>query len=257
MEEMDKIRYRPFIYTVLAFAITWACVFLLWLLTDVLSVEYKKWIVLITALDFLKSASPSIVSLVLLKRYIAKKGFLFHYFLGTKHGVFRYLLVLFIFMTTFFSVYLFRTNNDAIKISAFITTFITQIMIGGGLEEAGWRGYLLPALEKKMPVLVAVIIVGIIWASWHLIYFILPGFMQYGSNFLPYIFATILAGFILTAIYKLTDSILICIIYHGFQNTLVMTIPANQGHPGFQIIMTSLGVISIITCILIEKRGKS
>ena len=43
-------------------------------------------------------------------------------------------------------------------------------IIGGGLEELGWRGYLQPKLEKESNFIVSVIIVGVIWSLWHLPY---------------------------------------------------------------------------------------
>jgi membrane protease YdiL (CAAX protease family) len=39
---------------------------------------------------------------------------------------------------------------------------------GGVNEESGWRGFLLPRLQRKQSVLVAAITVWFFWASWHL-----------------------------------------------------------------------------------------
>jgi membrane protease YdiL (CAAX protease family) len=253
---MDKIKYKLLIFTALAFAITWICIMLLWLFTEVLSFEYKKWVILITAFDFLKSAGPSIVALILLKKHIFKKGGLRQYFFGKNSGLFRYILVLLIFMIQYFNFYLFNMNTDGIRISTFIITLIGQIMLGGGLEEAGWRGYLQPALEKKTSVIFAVLIVGIIWTVWHLPYFILPGNMHTDGNFLVYMFQAIITAFILTAIYKLTENVILCILFHGWQNTIVMTIPTNMNHPGFMIIFIGLGIISLVICIIIEKKER-
>ncbi|MDS0222283.1 CPBP family intramembrane metalloprotease [Haloarcula sp. S1AR25-5A] len=49
------------------------------------------------------------------------------------------------------------------------------ILFGGGLEEPGWRGYLLPALQETYWPLTAGLIVGIIWAGWHLPPVFIPG----------------------------------------------------------------------------------
>lgn len=45
----------------------------------------------------------------------------------------------------------------------------TALLLSGPLqEEFGWRGFLLPRLQARMPGLVAALIVGVIWALWHM-----------------------------------------------------------------------------------------
>lgn len=41
---------------------------------------------------------------------------------------------------------------------------------GGVNEESGWRGFMLPRLQARYPVIVSVIIVWFFWAGWHLPY---------------------------------------------------------------------------------------
>lgn len=47
-------------------------------------------------------------------------------------------------------------------------TFLANLWTGPLAEEFGWRGYLLPKLAAHWPPVVAGLMVGIIWALWHL-----------------------------------------------------------------------------------------
>ena len=42
------------------------------------------------------------------------------------------------------------------------------LMTGGINEESGWRGFALPRLQSRHPVIVAALAVGIVWGLWHL-----------------------------------------------------------------------------------------
>ena len=82
-----------------------------------------------------------------------------------------------------------------------MTTFLT-----GGNEEIGWQGFLQPSLEKILPFPLATVTTGLIWAVWHLPLFFTA--------------ACVLARFWLAALYKVSQSILYCVLFHGAINTI-------------------------------------
>jgi membrane protease YdiL (CAAX protease family) len=47
-------------------------------------------------------------------------------------------------------------------------TFGSTVIIVGLFEEVGWRGYALPRLQQRMTNLRAALVLGGIWAIWHL-----------------------------------------------------------------------------------------
>jgi membrane protease YdiL (CAAX protease family) len=96
--------------------------------------------------------------------------------------------------------------------------FLTMIL-GGGLEELGWRGLAQPMLERRLSRLASAAIVGIAWALWHLPLFFIHGVSQYGANF--ELFAADVMGnaFLLAWIYGGTGSILVCVLFHAASNT--------------------------------------
>ncbi|MDJ0318127.1 CPBP family intramembrane glutamic endopeptidase [Arthrobacter antibioticus] len=41
------------------------------------------------------------------------------------------------------------------------------ILLGGGLEKTGWRGFAQPKLQEKYSPQVAALLIGVLWAAWH------------------------------------------------------------------------------------------
>lgn len=105
--------------------------------------------------------------------------------------------------------------------------FLYVALLGGGLdEEVGWRGYLLPWLEGRLPQLdgrfgapAASLGIGVIWAFWHVPLWFLPGTAQSQLSF-PVFFAGALAlSVILTWLYNSTGASLpIVILAHATFN---------------------------------------
>jgi len=81
---------------------------------------------------------------------------------------------------------------------------ISMIIINpGAVEEIGWRGFALPLLQSKFNALVASLILGLVWATWHLPAFLLS---PYEGVSLPIWFISVFGiSVILTFIYNSTN----------------------------------------------------
>lgn len=242
------IQYKPIKFIISVFTVTWICAVLM------TKVDYETHSFLFTLIDFIESASPLIFALILLRSFLLHKGNLFHFFLGERKSLICYVIVLALFVGQYLNFYLFSTDKSIVTMNVFFVTFISQLLLGGGLEEAGWRGYLLPALRRKFPVLLASLFVSLIWVVWHLPYFFLPG-MHMGGDFISYTIIGVVTGFILTAIYMLTKSVLLCTLFHSWQNTIVMVVPADMQNPGFLLTFLLLGIVSVIICQRMKEKG--
>ena len=52
-------------------------------------------------------------------------------------------------------------------------------LLGGPLfEEPGWRGFVLPRLESRLSPVTSSLLLGAIWAAWHLPFFLYPGWTE-------------------------------------------------------------------------------
>ena len=62
-----------------------------------------------------------------------------------------------------------------------VVCFAHNLLLGGSLgEEIGWRGFLLPALLRRMSPLAASVVLGVVWGLWHLPIDLAVGFGLHG-----------------------------------------------------------------------------
>ena len=104
--------------------------------------------------------------------------------------------------------------------------FMVFFLIYDGLgEEIGWRGLALPRLQESLGSLGGSIVVGILWALWHLPLFFMPGSSQYGDALIPYVYL-LTCWTIVIALFvgKARGSVLPAILLHGSANFVAFTI---------------------------------
>jgi membrane protease YdiL (CAAX protease family) len=87
-------------------------------------------------------------------------------------------------------------------------------------EELGWRGYALDGLQSKMDPVISSLILGSIWAIWHIPLFLMRGTYQYelglgSSEFWIFLFAAVVISVFFTWIYNNNQgSILSASLFH-------------------------------------------
>lgn len=114
----------------------------------------------------------------------------------------------------------------AVTAPALVLAFVLSLTLGGGLEELGWRGYLLPRLQQRWSPVGATVIVGLGWAIWHLPLFVLPGAPNVGQPFWAFSVIVIALSFAFTWLYNMAKgSILPVILLHGLNNTSNLVYP--------------------------------
>lgn len=114
---------------------------------------------------------------------------------------------------------------SVLVIALFLFVFMFVLALG---EEFGWRGYVLDPLLNRWNALKTSLILGIIWALWHLPMFFITGVGQnadlnrLGPLFLVnFILITIGLTFIYTWLYSNSNSnVFIVLVFHGITNAL-------------------------------------
>jgi uncharacterized protein len=102
-------------------------------------------------------------------------------------------------------------------------------------EEVGWRGYALPALQARYSALVASLILGVLWALWHLPVFFNPDTHYSNLPFLLFLAYMVAFAVLITWVFNSAGgSVLMAIFFHAVMNAsseLWKTIPAYSVRP--------------------------
>ena len=140
---------------------------------------------------------------------------------------------------------------------------LAMILLGGGQEELGWRGYILDFLEQRLGAWLGNLVLGMIWAFWHLPLFFISGT---GQSFMPF------TGFILLMIgysyifawvrHSSGKRTLAGLVTHGWANAFVPLFPTimmveGATQPRFWIWVCLTFVIGLITMVIRSRKEKA
>ncbi len=124
------------------------------------------------------------------------------------------------------------SSELAIKPWYVFPMLFAMTIIGGGLEEFGWRGVAQDAWGPALGQARAALLIGPIWAVWHLPLFFLPGVSQYHGHFALFLVGVMGNALLFGWLYSRTRSILLCVFMHAASNAIVMlgvVVPAGHG----------------------------
>ena len=144
----------------------------------------------------------------------------------------------------------------------FVPYLLIMILLGGGQEEFGWRGYALPILESKFGIWFANIILGIIHAFWHVPLWFITGSSQSYMNFGGFILLIVGYSFILSWIRKISGNRPFSGLYaHGLANAFIPLMPTlimqkDLPQPHFWIWVVLTFIIGIIITLIRDKKAK-
>ncbi len=256
------IRRNPLVaFTLITFLLSWT----FWLPQVLFSQGY---ITVQNPLWGFGSFSPSIAGVIVIAIVSGKKGLkaLWSRLLNWKIKLTWYAFV-FIFppLVIVIAFLIHRLSGGAIPLlitteSLFliIPTFFLVLLLGGPLnEELGWRGFMLPQLLKSASSLHAALIVGVIWAIWHLPLFWISGASQEGIPVGAVLLQIIALSFIFTWLHNRTGgSLLIPLFFHAALNTsgvILPVLPAQAGSLQPYLITVILAVLFALFLAIMTK----
>jgi len=107
-----------------------------------------------------------------------------------------------------------------------ILASIVLTTVGQAGEEIGWRGYALPRLAARLGLARASVLLGVIWACWHLPLFFVPGISQTGQSFPMYLLMVPALSVAIAWLYGHTNgSLLLAMLMHSAINQTAKIIP--------------------------------
>lgn len=134
------------------------------------------------------------------------------------------------------------SSHIAIKPWYLFPLLLAMTIIGGGLEEFGWRGISQEAWGPALGQARAALLIGPIWALWHLPLFFLPGVSQYHGHFALFLVGVMGNALLFGWLYSHTRSILLCVLMHAATNAIIMLgVIVPSGH-GLSLISPCLGL---------------
>jgi hypothetical protein len=128
---------------------------------------------------------------------------------------------------------LFPSEISVAPIVLAIPYFILMLVIGGGQEEFGWRGYAQEPLQEKIGVIPASLVIGVIWGIWHLPLWFMTGDLHSAYSFLAFVMMTTSISVMYAWLYNSSGKKLIVVMFfHAMSNTAAPLLPFLHGIEG-------------------------
>ncbi len=206
-------------FLILTFALTWGLAALMFPFADQITAIFGE-ISLSNPLVILAVYAPGIAGIVIAWRYGGLKGlgrFFQRLGLARIPGLWWLFLILGIPAVVFTGAAVKGSLGTAFPFSPWYLALpaLGQALVLGPLEEFGWRGVALPLLQRRFAPFWAGLILGGIWALWHVPSFLISGMPQSAWDAGPYFLGIIAISVILTPLFNASrGSLLIAILYH-------------------------------------------
>jgi len=122
-----------------------------------------------------------------------------------------------------------RFGSEPLWLMPLAVAFSTPFQAG---EEIGWRGYALPRLAARFGLARASLLLGVIWACWHIPQFYIAGGDTYHQSFLVWAPQVVALSVVAAWLYARTGgSLLLVMLMHAAVNNTKDIVPSGAGTP--------------------------
>jgi membrane protease YdiL (CAAX protease family) len=122
-----------------------------------------------------------------------------------------------------------RLGQEAWYIIAVAIVLSTPVQAG---EEVGWRGYALPQLAARLGLARASLVLGVVWACWHLPFFFFRATDKFGHSFPVYLLQVTALSVAAAWLYWRTgQSLLLVMLLHSAVNQSIGIVPSTVPNP--------------------------
>jgi membrane protease YdiL (CAAX protease family) len=119
-------------------------------------------------------------------------------------------------------------------------TFCVTLLIQGGNEEIGWRGFMQPELQKRFSPLVAALIVSVFWSLWHL-----PLFLNGVYD------ADLIVGMVSGAIYRIPLAIFLAWFYNRSGGNIFLTMFLHASFNRTPSLLSTSSLMLMALCLIV------
>lgn len=257
------------LYLVVTFAVTWA----IWIAPGATPAGRTGLLALGGPVFLLGVFTPGLVALALVAREDGRQGVaaLLARIGRWRVGWYLYLFALvYVMATKLAAAAIIRLMSGAwpalgstpwiLLLAAALATAVVQAG-----EELGWRGYALPRLAERVGLGPASVLVGIVWAFWHLPLFFIAGTGSDGQSFPLYVlYVTPLSVAMAWLYWQAGGSLLPVMLMHAAVNNTAEIVPAalqGAGDPlsfrGSLVAWVTAGIFWVVAAVcLLAMRGK-
>lgn len=249
---MNKLSINFLLWTFLIMIVCWGTCILCSLNGITLTDNYLLYIPYL-----LGGWSPTIASFISIKNNDKTKSFknwladIFDF----KHNLLAYMTVIALGVLFILPQCLISGYKNGAPIYA-IVFMIPMMLLGGGLEEAGWRYILQPELEKKYNFIISTLSVSVIWWLWHLPLFYIQGVAQNELNYFAFGINILGLSFALAIIRRIFKSVWLCVLFHCIINSLSGIFIVNDNILGNIFSAIILILVSLIILLFHSKNKK-